>query len=155
MRSSMKKPRNIGIFTQPKSLSASSTDSTSSCLKTFSIPFCEYTVNPASASHFYPILRNRATGETRQSYGEKDPSLDQIGYQFQAAGDQKLVKTLQRKRLNPKSGQTLVGQNQRRRACRGKLPRIHKSCLLKPASYLFERISIPHLCVHQHIDGED
>jgi hypothetical protein len=28
--------------------------------------------------------------------------LDQIGWQFQAAGDQKPVKTLQRKRLNPK-----------------------------------------------------
>jgi hypothetical protein len=134
MRSGMKKPRNIGIFTQPKSLNLRQA--------LIALPHAS-------------ISRNRATGETRQCYGEKDPSLDQIGWQFQAAGDQKPVKTLQRKRLNPKSGQTLVGHNQRRRACRGKLPRIHKSCLLKPASYLFERISIPHLCVHQHIDGED
>ena len=53
---------------------------------------------PGIGKSFLPNIKDRATGETRQSYGEKNPSLDQIGWQFQAAGDQKPVKTLQRKR---------------------------------------------------------
>jgi hypothetical protein len=43
---------------------------------------------PGIDKSFLPnIKRNRATGETRRSYGETDSSLDEIAWQFQAAGD--------------------------------------------------------------------
>src|ERR1700730_10485845 len=84
--------RDADIDFEIEATSASNTDTTTLCLKTSSTPFCGCTVNLASTSHFYPISRNRSTGKTRQSYGEKDPSLDQIGWQFQAAGDQKPIR---------------------------------------------------------------
>jgi len=48
---------------------------------------------PGIDKSFLPnIKRNRATGETRQSYGETDSSMDEISWQFQSAGDQKQLR---------------------------------------------------------------